>query len=253
MEFATDAAFAAKRKKPWYIKTGRRLLKQVDAVIERNSLVPVTEFFEPETFPWVKGFEAQWPVIRAELDQVMRGHQQLPNLQDISEDQKHITRDTLWKIFYLYGYGCRSDENCARCPETTRLIEAIPGMRTAFFSILAPGKHINAHRGPYRGVIRYHLGLMVPEPRERCRIRVGERFGVWQEGQSLLFDDTFSHEVWNETEGIRVVLFMDIDRPMRLPGRIMNRIAFTLIRLSPLVQRAHRNVKKSQPAMLKTA
>lgn len=253
MDFVTDAVFAAKRKKPWYIKAGRKLLKRVDAVIERNSLVPTTEFFDPAIFPWVAGFEAQWPKIRAELDQVMLGHQQLPNLQDISEDQKHITQDTLWKIFYLYGYGYRSDENCARCPETTRLIEAIPGMRTAFFSILAPGKHINAHRGPYKGVIRYHLGLMVPEPRDQCRIRVGESFACWQEGKSVLFDDTHSHEVWNETDGIRVVLFMDIDRPMRLPGRILNRIAFTLIRLSPLVQRAQRNVKKSQAAMLKTA
>ena len=253
MDFATDAVFAAKRKKPWYIKAGRKLLKRVDAVIERNSLVPITEFFDTQSFPWVAGFEANWPLIRAELDRVMLGHQQLPNLQDISEDQKHITQDTLWKIFYLYGYGYRSDENCARCPDTTRLIEAVPGMRTAFFSILSPGKHINAHRGPYKGVLRYHLGLMVPEPREQCRIRVGESFGTWQEGKSLMFDDTHSHEVWNETDGIRVVLFMDVDRPMRLPGRIMNRIAFTLIRLSPLVQRAQRNVKKSQAAMLKPA
>ena len=246
MDFVTDAAFAAKRKKPWYIKIGRKLLKRVDAIIERNSLVGTPEFFDPAIFDWVQPFEANWPLIRAELDQVMLRHQQLPNLQDISEDQKHITQDALWKIFYFYGYGCRSDENCARCPDTTRLIEAVPGMRTAFFSILSPGKHINAHRGPYKGVIRYHLGLIVPEPREQCRIRVGDSFSCWQEGKSVLFDDTNSHEVWNETDGMRVVLFMDIDRPMRLPGRIMNRIAFTLIKLSPLVQRAHRNVKKSQ-------
>ena len=109
MDFATDAVFAAKRRKPWYIKVGRKLLKRVDAVIERNSLVPVTEFFDTCSFPWVAGFEANWPLIRAELDRVMLGHQQLPNLQDISEDQKHITQDTLWKIFYLYGYGYRNN------------------------------------------------------------------------------------------------------------------------------------------------
>lgn len=249
MDFATDAVFAIKPKKPWYIKIGRKLLKRVDAVIVRNSLVANTEFFDPATFDWVPLLEGNWRFIRAELDQVMLGHQQLPNLQDISEDQKHITQDSLWKIFYLYGYGCRSDENCARCPNTTRLVEAVPGMRTAFFSILSPGKHINAHRGPYKGVIRYHLGLMVPEPREQCRIRVGEQFSCWQEGKSILFDDTHSHEVWNDTDGMRVVLFMDVDRPMRWAGRVMNKIAFTLIKLSPLVQRAHRNVKKSNAAL----
>lgn len=250
MDFVTDAAFAAKRKKPWYIKIGRKLLIKVDQVIKRNSLVPDSEFFDPARFDWVPTLEAGWPLIRAELDAVMRGHGQLPNLQDISEDQKHITQDSLWKIFYFYGYGCRSDENCARCPETTRLIEAVPAMRTAFFSILSPGKHINAHRGPYKGVIRYHLGLMVPKSPGRCEIRVGNSYSGWQEGKSIMFDDTHSHEVWNDTGEMRVVLFMDVDRPMRLPGRIMNRIAFTLIKLSPLVQRAHRNVKKSNAVKL---
>ena len=43
---------------------------------------------------------------------------------------------------------------------------------------------------------------------------------------------------------------MDVDRPMRFWGRLMNRIAFTLIKLSPVVQRAHRNVKKSNAVPL---
>lgn len=250
MDFATDAEFAARRVKPWYIKVGRKLLTQIDAVIVRNSLVPNSEFFDPAQFEWVKPLEANWQLIRAELDALMRHHRELPNLQDISEDQKHITQDSLWKIFYFYGYGCRSDENCARCPETTRLIEAVPAMRTAFFSILSPGKHINAHRGPYKGVLRYHLGLMVPRSAKRCEIRVGNSFSGWQEGKSIVFDDTFSHEVWNDSEEMRVVLFMDVDRPMRFWGRLMNRIAFTLIKLSPVVQRAHRNVKKSNAVPL---
>ena len=250
MDFADDATFAARRVKPWYIKIGRKLLTQIDAVIVRNSLVPNHEFFDPGQFDWVKPLEANWHLIRAELDSVMRHHGRLPDLQQISEDQKHITQDSLWKIFYFYGYGCRSDENCARCPETARLIEAVPAMRTAFFSILSPGKHINAHRGPYKGVLRYHLGLMVPKSPQRCEIRVGSRYSGWQEGKSIMFDDTFSHEVWNDSEEMRVVLFMDVDRPMRFWGRLMNRIAFTLIKLSPVVQRAHRNVKKSNAVPL---
>ena len=250
MDFADDATFAARRVKPWYIKVGRKLLTQIDAVIVRNSLVPNDEFFDASRFDWVKPLEANWHLIRAELDSVMRHHGRLPDLQQISEDQKHITQDSLWKIFYFYGYGCRSDENCARCPETTRLIEAVPAMRTAFFSILSPGKHINAHRGPYKGVLRYHLGLMVPKSAQRCEIRVGSRYSGWQEGRSIMFDDTFSHEVWNDSDEMRVVLFMDVDRPMRFWGRLMNRIAFTLIKLSPVVQRAHRNVKKSNAVPL---
>ncbi len=246
MDITTDATFAATRKKPWYIKAGRKILKQVDAVIAKHSLVGDPAFFDTAKFAWIAPLEANWQLIRAELDEVMKGHAELPNFQDISEDQKRISQDDKWKTFFLYGYGYRMPENCARCPETTRLVEAVPGMKTAFFSILSADKHIPAHRGPYKGVMRYHLGLMVPEPREHCRIRVGTEFAVWQEGKSILFDDTYEHEVWNDTAGTRVVLFMDVERPMRFPASLMNKAAFTLIKLSPFVQKARQNVQRFQ-------
>lgn len=243
MDITTDAAFAAKRRKPWYIKAGRRLLKQVDAVIARNSLVGDPAFFNAAEFDWIQPLEANWKTIRAELDEVMKGHAELPNFQDISEDQKRISQDDRWKTFFLYGYGYQEPQNCARCPQTTRLIEAVPGMKTAFFSILSAGKHIPAHRGPYKGVMRYHLGLIVPEPRQQCRIRVGTEFALWEEGKSLLFDDTYEHEVWNDTEGTRVVLFLDVERPLRFPALLVNRLVFTLIKLSPFVQNARKKMK----------
>lgn len=233
-----------KRKKPWYIRSGRRLLVSVDRFFASRSLVGDPTFFDPAEFAWARPLEANWEVIRKELDGILRERDSLPNFQDISEDQARISKDDRWKTFFFYGYGYRMDDNCARCPETTRLIENVPGMTTAFFSILAPGKHIPAHRGPYKGVMRYHLGLQVPEPRENCRIRVGDDIGHWQEGCSLMFDDTYEHEVWNETDGVRVVLFLDVMRPMRFPGGLVNRLVFNLIRLSPYVQRARRNQQR---------
>lgn len=55
--------------------------------------------------------------------------------------------------------------NCARCPRTMELLRKVPGAKTAFFSILSPHMHIPAHCGPYKGVIRCHLGLIVPNPK----------------------------------------------------------------------------------------
>jgi len=240
----TEAGPPAKRRKPWYIKTGRRLLVSVDRFIARHSRVGDPTFFDPAEFAWVRPLEAEWQAIRTELDDILRERDALPNFQDISQDQARISQDDRWKTFFFYGYGYRMDDNCARCPQTTRLIESVPGMTTAFFSILAPGKHIPPHRGPYKGVMRYHLGLRVPEPRERCRIRVGDDTGYWREGGSLLFDDTYEHEVWNDTDGVRVVLFLDVMRPMRFPGALVNRLVFNLIRLSPYVQRARRNQQR---------
>ncbi len=160
----------------------------------------------------------------------------LPNFQDLSRDQRHLSSDDSWKTFFLFAYGYRCESNCLRCPETTRLLESIPGMKTGFFSILAPGKHIPAHRGPFKGVIRYHLALLVPEPKERCRIRVGDAYAHWEEGRSLIFDDTYEHEVWNDTSGVRVVLFVDFVRPLRFPASLLNALVLTLIRWSPFVQ-----------------
>ena len=76
--------------------------------------------------------------------------------------------------------------------------------------------HIKAHRGSYKGVLRCHLGLIVPEPRTNVRMRVGDKMIYWEEGKCVIFDDTHKHEVWNETNGIRVVLLLDFCRP--LPG-----------------------------------
>jgi beta-hydroxylase len=47
--------------------------------------------------------------------------------------------------------------------------------------------------------------------------RIGNEFRHWSEGQALIFDDTFNHEVWNDTDGYRVVLFVDFARPLRQP------------------------------------
>jgi len=121
------------------------------------------------------------------------------------------------------------------------LMREIPGMRTAMISILSPGKHILDHRGPYKGVLRYHLGLVVPEDAEACRIRVGEDIRHWEEGRSMVFDDTFNHEVWNDTDETRVVLFVDVLRPLPFPESLINRAIVKAIGFSPFVLDAKRN------------
>jgi len=127
------------------------------------------------------------------------------------------------------------------CPGTAALMEQIPGMKTAMFSILSPRKHILDHRGPYKGVLRYHLGLIVPREAEACRIRVGDDVRHWEEGKSLIFDDTFNHEVWNDTDETRVVLFVDVLRPLPAPESKINKLIVKAIGLSPFVLDAKRN------------
>ena len=165
----------------------------------------------------------------------------MPPFQEISPDQRRLTDDDKWKTFCLYAFGYRAERNCQRCPETIRLLESIPGMTSAFFSILEPGKHLPDHRGAFKGILRYHLGLLIPEPSEECGIRVDSQICHWSEGKSLIFDDTYRHEAWNHTQSRRVVLFVDFKRPLRFPASVINWLVLTAIKHSPFVTDAVAN------------
>ncbi len=204
-------------------------------------------FFEPESFPWVSAVEAEWTTIRKELEAVMARREEIPNFQDLSEAQKVLTEGDQWKTFWFYGYGEKADENCARCPETVRILQLIPGMKSAMFSILAPRKHIPEHRGLYKGILRYHLGLLVPGPEGSCRIRVGNDVRFWKEGKSLIFDDSHPHEVWNDCDSYRVVLFVDFLRPVAFPFSPINRsIVWAISRTSAITEPMERIRERSR-------
>ncbi len=223
------------------ISVGERALAPVERFIGRRSLVGDATFFPLERFPWVEHIEQGAGVIREEVERLLEDRDALPNFQDISKDQIEITTDDRWKTFFLYGYGFTAKLGVEMCPRTAALMREIPGMTTAMISILSPGKHILDHRGPYKGVLRYHLGLIVPADAESCRIRVGDDIRHWEEGKSMIFDDTFNHEVWNDTDETRVVLFVDVMRPLPFPESLINWLIVKAIGFSPFVLDAKRN------------
>lgn len=225
-------------------RIGQMGMHALDGVYGQFSKVGDKPVHDPDVFGWTALLENNWQVMRDELDEILQHREALPSFHDIAEDASTISQDDNWKTFFLYGYGEKAEENCARCPRTTELIEQIPGMTTAFFSILSPGKHIPPHRGPYKGVLRYHLGLKVPEPAEKCRIRVADEVVHWEEGESMVFDDTYNHEVRNETDGERAILFLDVKRPMHQPMAAINDLVLGLLRYTPVVQNARENQKQ---------
>ena len=212
------------------------LFRPTEWLIRRCSAVGQQPFFTPSAFAWIPGIEANWTAIRGELRPLLADRVRIPSFHEISPEQLFITQDDKWKTYMLYAYGRKITENCTRCPQTTKLLETIPGMKTAFFSILGPRKHIPEHRGPYNGVLRYHLGLIVPREKEACRIRVDSEVAHWEEGRSVVFDDTYLHEVWNETDEERVVLFVDFTRPLSFPVSALNEAVIRLLSRSRLIQ-----------------
>ena len=221
----------------------KALIKSKDAGeawIASHSIHEDLPVYPAEWFPWTAKLEDNWQVMRKELDQLLARRRDMPDFHQILEPVKTITQDDDWKTFFLIAPGMDCTANQEQCPETTKLLGQVPDIRTAMFSILSPGKHIPPHRGAYNGLLRYHLGLKVPEPHEKCRIRIADKTTVWREGQSLVFDDTFNHEVWNDTEGVRVVLFVDFLRPMKKPYDAINRSLVQLGSLTPQMRKANR-------------
>ena len=207
----------------------------LERLLHRHSLVGHTEFMDPARFAWTAVLEANWQLIRRELDEVLGYRDHIPNYLDLSDDAKGLTERQNWKSFIFYAYGAKAPFNCRRCPETTALLRHITGMKSAFFSILMPGTRLKPHRGHFAGVLRYHLGLKVPDP-QKCGLRVGQHIVHWQEGKSLVFDDTFEHEAWNDSDELRVVLFVDFARPLPFPLSAVNGLITWLIGRSSVVQ-----------------
>lgn len=192
--------------------------------------------YDNATFPWALEIERQWLTIRGELAKVMMRKDALPGFHEISSDVATISTDRDWKTFLLAGYGFRSERNIEMCPETWRILQNVPGLVTAMFSIFEPGKHLPPHRGPYNGVLRLHLGLIVPEPHDRLGIRVGDQLCRWQEGRALIFDDAFEHEAWNKTDHTRVVLFVDFRKPLRFPANLLNWLLLNIAVFTPFIR-----------------
>ena len=209
------------------------VLHAMERLYERASRQRPRAIYPSSDFAWARELEACWPEILRELQAVLRNRELIPAFHEISPEQRAITQNQKWKTYVLLAYGARANHNCRACPRTAAAVERIPGIKTAFFSILAGGKHIPAHRGPYKGVLRCHLGLIVPTPTQSCRIRVGDCTAHWQAGSTLIFDDTIIHEVWNDSAEDRVVLFIDFSRPMRAPVSWLNECVMRLILWSP--------------------
>ena len=235
------AALAAEKGRPLIIILGKHLRGVFDRLIASSSLVSNDPVLDVRDFAWTAMLRDHWQVIRDEAIAVALRGEASPSLSTVSPDHRSIAEVNKWRSFFIWGYGYRIDENAGRCPQTAALVEAIPGLNSAFFSILAPGTHIPDHRGVTKGLITCHLGLIVPKDGD-VRMRVQDRIVRWAEGETLVFDDTYRHEVWNDSQGTRVVLLVQVARPLKNPGRWIADFVLRIVRRSAFVQEARENI-----------
>lgn len=205
-----------------------RLFDLNERVVDRVMPPPVQGPMDTDGLDWARDLEAHWTEIRAEYEALVADDVRLPRLADVvATDPYDATSQANkdggeWRTFILWSTGHRIDRNCARCPTTARLVEQVPNMTSAMFSVFAPHTHLPTHRAPNKGSMRYQLALVIPGPKGACRIRIGPTTYEWVEGESLLFDHAVDHEAWNDTDEPRIVLFLETVMDVPFPASILN-------------------------------
>lgn len=168
--------------------------------------------------PQLQQLEAAYPAIKQEYLAVRDRLDSVPRYHDVDGLQYELSTSASassnWKVFFLEAMGRKARRHRQHCPITASVIDQIPGVFQAFFSILEGGKSIPTHSSPYWGYLRYHLALEVPRQGPQPRMRVGSQWMGWEEGRGFLFDDSWDHELVNENPNLRSVLIVDIARPM---------------------------------------
>jgi beta-hydroxylase len=212
-----------------------------------------------EAYADLRVFEANHADIRSECEQLLRYRNQLTDIKALGGDYTSGGIHTIrWKAFMLKS-GTFIPENCALAPKTAALLQKTPSVCNAFFSILEPHQYITPHFGYYKGFVRYHLGVIVPNDNAdgKCWLRVnadaadnakrdkslidrGERY-YWHNGRGVVFDDTNLHDAVNDSDEVRVVLWLDVMRKLPPALAAYNRMLLSVAFYEPSIRRFREN------------
>ena len=224
------------------IKFGKRMRDPVNRFLAGQSKIGNEPIIDPALIPGLNEVAGRWTAMRDEIEPLMRERETIPPLGRISPDHRRIASTPAWKSFFFQGYGFHARKNEARCPTIVDAIGQIPGVNVAFLSIMEPGTHVPRHRGLTKSWLNCHLPLLLPDDGGRCEIAINGETVQWREGQWLVFDETYPHEVWNDSRQPRVMLLLQVQRQMRLAGHLVSRALYHTIRHSSFVNDVRRAI-----------
>lgn len=196
--------------------------------------------FDPTIFSWAGDVEAAWPDMQREVIAYTEAHlipetAEINGLDPDSEEAKASVPADIgaWRTLVLQWFGRDVEANAQHFPATMAAAGRLKGITSIGFTALDPRAHIAEHRGPNRGAVRYQLPIIVPGPPGACRIRVGDEMICWREGECVVFDLSEMHEVWNDTDEVRVLLMMEMPMPLPFPLSITNGLTQRAYRFFP--------------------
>lgn len=187
--------------------------KKLFVPMREANLLGQGRFFDPDQLAITHELRKNFPLVQAELLEVLKRRDDFAPFQTISPHQTAISNDDKWKMFFFKGLGHVFKRNADQIPITMGIISRHPYVLSAYLSVLGPRKFLNPHHGPTSAILRYHLGIDIP-PGGLCTLVVDGEERKWTNGGFVLFDDTFEHFAVNESHQSRAILFMDVLRPM---------------------------------------
>jgi beta-hydroxylase len=177
------------------------------------SAVPTTPYVSSSYFPELAELRKEWRTFR---DEALALHE--ASRIQASEKYNDIGFNSFfrrgWKRFYLKWYDHPHPSAASLCPRTVEILQRIPSVKAAMFAMLPAGGTLGRHRDPLAASLRYHLGLVTPND-DRCAIVVDGIPYAWRDGEDVIFDETYLHDAANRTDRDRIILFCDIERPMK--------------------------------------
>lgn len=206
------------------------------SILERILFAKENEFVATEKFSWIEKIESNYSTILEELTTFYTNNN-IPFFDDISSSQKQIVEKNKWKSLILLAFRKKNPLYEVAFTNTNSIIQTIPNVTSVMYSVLEKDTHILPHRGIYKGLLRCHLGLIIPENKDTCYLKVNGKIKNWTAGKCFVFDDTFQHEAFNKTDESRVILIIDFLRPTKSKWKFyVNKWIIYLLSNSPLVK-----------------
>ncbi len=175
------------------------------------SKIPTTPQIDKAHLPELKLIDDNWETIRDEALALYTGGN-ITAKDDLPASSFY--KDGRWTSFYLKVYDNKLPSAYELAPKTMALLDQMPTMNIALFAVLMPGKKLNRHHDPFAYTVRYSLGLSTPND-EGCGLTINEDDYIWRDGESVVFDETYIHSAWNNTDKPRIILMTDVDRPLK--------------------------------------
>lgn len=188
------------------------LLAPINCLFYAFSTEKASAYVDVAKFPELKILQDNWQIIRDEAIS-LHNEAHIKVSKDLDDLGFNSFFRTGWKRFYLKWYGANLKSAEQLCPKTLQLLNQLPSVKGAMFTMLPPGSRLGKHRDPYAGSLRYHLGLVTPNS-DDCYISVDGQSYSWRDGEAVMFDETYIHHAENKTDQNRIILFLDVKRPV---------------------------------------